>query len=119
VSSSQTSFLRRVRIHDEGSDAIARALHHKAGRNFLPAVRRNVLRMTFERKSMNRKTIFKRISLAVVAALGVGLLSSGPSQAGVPFAHTLTISSATAAVKQGETATVALTNLWSATAAHD
>jgi len=115
---SANGFLHRVRIHDEEGDAIARALHHKARINSLLAVRKNVLRMTIERKSMKRKTIFKRISLAVVAALGFGLLSTGPTQA-VPFSATLTIDSATDAVKTNETATAVLTNVFSATAQYD
>jgi hypothetical protein len=118
MSCSVNGFLRRVRIHDEEGDAIARALHHKARINSLLAVRKNVLRMTFERKSMKRKTIFKRISLAVVAALGFGLLSTGPTQA-VPFSATLTIDAATDAVKTNETATAVLTNAFSATAVGD
>jgi len=41
MTSSIFSFLRRVRIHDEESGAVARALHHEA-RKFLPAVMENV-----------------------------------------------------------------------------
>jgi hypothetical protein len=67
--SSADRFLRRVRIHDEESGAVARALHHKAKRNSLPAVFENVSSTTFERKLMSTKTSFKRIALAVVVAL--------------------------------------------------
>jgi len=76
------------------------------------------LRMTFERKSMKRKTIFKRISLAVIATLGFGLLSTSPSQA-LPFSATLTIDSATDTVKTNETATAVLTHAFSGTANGD
>ena len=67
---------------------------------------------------MKRKTTFKRIALAVVAALGFGLLSTGPSQA-APFSATLTIDAATDSVYTLETATAVLTNAFSATAVGD
>jgi len=88
------------------------------GAILLSAVHKNVLWMTFERKSMKRKTIFKRIALAVVAALGFGVLSTGPSQA-APFSATLTIDAATDSVYTLETATAVLTNAFSATAVGD
>ena len=110
--SSNTRFLRRVRKHDEECGAVARALHHEAREFLLPAVREKVFFTTNERKSMNKKTSFKRIALAVVAALGFGVLSTGPTQA-VPFSHTLTIDSATDSALRGETATAVLTNVFS------
>ena len=67
---------------------------------------------------MKRKTIFKRTALAVVAALGFGMLSTGPAQA-APFSATLTIDAATDAVYNLESATAVLTNAFSATAAGD
>ncbi len=55
-------------------DASARATH-------LEAATRKFLVTTIERKQMSTKTNFKRIALVAVAALGMGLLSSVPSQA--------------------------------------
>jgi len=115
---SHFKFLRRVRIHGGECGAVARALHHEVKTLSLPAVHKNVLWMTYERNSMKRKIIFKRIALAVVAALGFGLLSIGPSQA-VPFSATLTIDAATDSVYTNETATAVLTNAFSATAVGD
>ena len=63
-------FLRRVRIHGGECGAVARALHHKAKINSLPAVSENVLLTTNERKSMSTKTNFKRVALGVIAAFG-------------------------------------------------
>ena len=76
-------FLRRVRIHGGECGAVARALHHKAKINSLPAVSENVLLTTNERKSMSTKTNFKRVALGVIAALGFGMLSVAPSSATV------------------------------------
>jgi hypothetical protein len=50
---------------------------------------------TNERKQMSTKTTFKRVALVAVAALGLGVLSSVPSQASVP-AGNITISGITA-----------------------
>jgi len=58
----------------------------------------------------NKSTSFKRIALAVVAALGIGLLSTMPSQA-TPIAATLTIDAAatkSSTVTAGDTATATL-----------
>ena len=74
-------FLRRVRIHGGECGAVARALHHEAKIQSLPAVEENVFFTTSERKIMSIKTAYKRIALIAVTALGFGLLSSGPSQA--------------------------------------
>jgi hypothetical protein len=63
---------------------------------------------TIERKQMSNKTNFKRIALAVVSALGLGVLASGPSSA-IIATPTLAITSATSAVKVGETATAVIT----------
>ena len=109
---SHLKFLRRVRIHGGECGAVARALHHEVKTLSLPAVEEKVSFTTNERKSMNKKTSFKRIALAVVAALGFGVLSTGPTQA-VPFSHTLTIDSATDSAFIGETATAVLTNVFS------
>ena len=63
-----------IRISRGGRDASARATH-------LEAVIRKFLLTTNERKQMSTKTNFKRIALVAVAALGLGVLSSVPSQA--------------------------------------
>ena len=93
-------FLRRVRIHGGECGAVARALHHKAKINSLPAVSENVLLTTNERKSMSTKTNFKRLALGVIAALGLGMLSVAPATAaaGVP---TLTVTAGSASITQG------------------
>ena len=63
-----------VRILRGERDASARATH-------LEAATRKFLVTTNERKQMSTKTNFKRIALVAVAALGMGVLSSVPSQA--------------------------------------
>ena len=78
---SSFKFLRRVRIHGGECGAVARALHHEAKIQSLPAVKGNVFFTTYERKSMSTKTIFKRIALIAVSALSFGLFTSAPSQA--------------------------------------
>ena len=68
-------FLRRVRIHGGECGAVARALHHKAEINSLPAVSENVSFTTNERKSMSTKITLKRIALVAVSALAGGVMS--------------------------------------------
>ena len=63
-----------IRISRGERDASARATH-------LEAATRKFLVTTNERKQMSTKTNFKRIALVAVAALGMGVLSSAPSQA--------------------------------------
>ena len=63
-----------IRISQEERDASARATH-------LEAATRKFLVTTNERKQMSTKTNFKRIALVAIAALGMGVLSSVPSQA--------------------------------------
>ena len=65
-----------IRILRGERDASARATH-------LEAATRKFLVTTNERKQMSTKTNFKRIALVAVAALGLGVLSSVPSQAAV------------------------------------
>ena len=72
-----------IRISQGERDASARATH-------LEAATRKFLVSTNERKQMSTKTNFKRIALVAIAALGMGVLSSVPSQA-VGNAHTVTI----------------------------
>jgi len=59
---------------------------------------------TIERKHMSTKTTFKRVALVAVAALGLGVLASVPSQATVQ-AQSLTLSSATSTQLTNETST--------------
>ncbi len=63
---------------------------------------------TIERKEMSKKTTFKRIALAVVAVLGLGILSSAPSSAQITeFSVTQSrAGSATTTVADTTTATV-------------
>jgi hypothetical protein len=75
----------------------------------LPAVFENVSDTTNERKKMS-KLSFKRLALAVVATLGLGVLSSGPATAAmVAGSDVFTISATTATVSAGETASVTIT----------
>ena len=86
-----------IRISRGERDASARATH-------LEAATRKFLVTTNERKQMSTTTNFKRIALVAVAALGLGVLSSVPSQAAIN-ADTVTLSSATAAQSTAETYT--------------
>ncbi len=86
-----------IRISRGERDVSARATH-------LKAASKKYLETTIERKQMSTTTNFKRIALVAVAALGLGVLSSVPSQA-VINADSLTISSATAAQTTAETFT--------------
>ena len=73
----QLKFLRRVRIHGGECGAVARALHHEAKIQSLPAVDENVSFTTNERKSMSIKTsLLKRIAQTAVVALLGGLFST-------------------------------------------
>ena len=63
------------------------------------------------------KMTFKRISLAVVAALGFGVLSVAPSSAAID--ETLTLSAASATVNIGDTATVTITNSFTSEVANE
>ena len=70
-------FPRRVRIHGGECGAVARALHHEAEINSLPAVSENVSFTTNERKSMSTKTsLLKRFAQTAVMALVAGLITS-------------------------------------------
>jgi hypothetical protein len=86
-----------IRISRGERDASARATH-------LKAASKKYLETTIERKQMSTTTNFKRIALVAVAALGLGVLSSVPSQA-VINSDSLTLSSATAAQTTAETFT--------------
>jgi hypothetical protein len=88
-----------IRISRGERDASARATH-------LKAASKKYLETTIERKQMSTTTNFKRIALVAVAALGLGVLSSVPSQA-VINTDSLTLSSATASQTTAETYTAA------------
>jgi len=103
-----------IRLSRGERDASARATH-------LEAAFEKYSKTTIERKQMSKTTNFKRIALVAVAALGLGVLSSAPSNAAIN-ADTFTLSAATAAQTTAETytassATVTLSFL--ATATHD
>jgi len=72
-----------IRISQGERDASARATH-------LEAATRKFLVTTNERKQMSTKTNFKRIALVAVAALGLGVLSSVPTQA-APIGTSITV----------------------------
>ena len=100
-----------IRILRGERDASARATH-------LEAATRKFLVTTNERKQMSTKTNFKRIALVAVASLGLGILSSVPSQATVQN-QTLTPANGTATVTVTDSltaATVALSVLVSSAA---
>ena len=88
-----------IRILRGERDASARATH-------LEAATRKFLVTTNERKQMSTKTNFKRIALVAVAALGLGVLSSVPSQANIigTVAVTTANGTATTAVVDSTTA---------------
>ena len=114
---SRTKFPYRVRIHDKECGAVARALHHETKIHSLSAVFENVSSTTFERKLMSTKTSFKRIALAVVAALGFGLLTTtSPANAAIDTTLTVSAPSATSAA-HNETVTVAVDVTFVATTA--
>jgi len=58
---------------------------------------------------MSTKTSFKRVALAVVVALGLGMFATSPASNAAIVGQTLTLSASTATVAQGETATVSVT----------
>jgi len=103
-------FLRRVRIHGGEFDTSARAMYREGVTSSLRADLRIVRRSTIERKQMSTKTTFKRIALVTVAAMGFGVMSVVPSTAATS-ADTLTLSSATASMKDSETSTATTATL--------
>ena len=66
---------------------------------------------------MSTKTYFKRISLAVILALGFGALSSAPSQALLANSAAVTVSAATDSKIATETSTVTITASFTSTVA--
>ena len=86
-----------IRISRGERDASARATH-------LEAAFEKYSKTTIERKQMSTTTNFKRIALVAVASLGLGVLSSVPSQATIN-SDSLTLSSTTASQTNAETYT--------------
>jgi len=76
---------------------------------------------TIERKQMSNKTSFKRIALVVVAAVGLGVVATGPSNATVQAGSTLSIASSTATLVagSGETATATVTGTFTSVTGPD
>ena len=86
-----------IRISRGERDASARATH-------LEAAFEKYSKTTIERKQMSTTTNFKRIALVAVASLGLGVLSSVPSNAAIN-ADSVTLSATTAAQTTAETYT--------------
>jgi trimeric autotransporter adhesin len=102
-----------IRISQGERDASARATH-------LEAATRKFLVTTNERKQMSTKTNFKRIALVAVAALGMGVLSSVPSQAAVIGVPTVTATNGTATIGTSDSTTAATLQIkFNATASAD
>ena len=76
-------------------------------RLILKAATRKFLVTTIERKQMSTKTNFKRIALVAVAALGLGLLSSVPTQAASIGTPTVTVANGTATLGTSDSTTAA------------
>ena len=87
-----------IRILRGERDASARATH-------LEAATKKFLVTTNERKQMSTKTNFKRIALVAVASLGLGVLSSVPSQATFLSTPTVTTVAGVATKAQSDSAT--------------
>ena len=70
---------------------------------------------------MSKKTSFRRLALTVVASLGLGLVSSGPSSSvGLADSITMTATASATSIEVGETATITVVttevgNPWAAT----
>ena len=93
-----------IRILRGERDASARATH-------LEAATGKFLVTTNERKQMSTKTNFKRIAFVAIAALGLGVLSSVPSQAVINGTPTLTTVSKTATKAVADSTTAATVTL--------
>jgi hypothetical protein len=95
-----------IRISQGDRDASARATHLEAANGKFPLT-------TNERKQMSTKTNFKRIALVAVAALGLGVLSSVPSQAVMIGTLSVTTSDANATTSLADSTTAgSLTLRW-------
>ena len=100
-----------IRILRGERDASARATH-------LEAATRKFLVTTNERKQMSTTTNFKRIALVAVAALGMGLLSSVPSQAAFSIAPTLTVTNGTASTSAADSRTAGTVKVYALSSAN-
>ena len=100
-----------IRILRGEGDASARATH-------LEAATRKFLVATNERKQMSTKTNFKRIALVAVASLGLGLLSSVPSQAALTIAPTLTVTNGTATTSASDSRTAGTVKVYALSSAN-
>jgi len=100
-----------IRILRGERDASARATH-------LEAATRKFLVATNERKQMSTKTNFKRIALVAVAALGMGVLSSVPSQAALSIAPTLTVTNGTATTSASDSRTAGTVKVYTLSSAN-
>jgi len=102
-----------IRILRGERDASARATH-------LEAATRKFLVTTNERKQMSSKTNFKRIALVAIAALGLGVLSSVPSQAAITGVLAVTNTNGTATTSLADSTTAGSIKVrWLATANAD
>ena len=102
-----------IRILQKIRDASARATH-------LEAANKKYLLTTNERKQMSTKTNFKRIALVAVAALGLGVLSSVPSNAAITGVLTVTATNANATTALADSTTAGSVKVrWLATANSD
>jgi hypothetical protein len=102
-----------IRILRGERDASARATH-------LEAATRKFLVTTNERKQMSSKTNFKRIALVAIAALGLGVLSSVPSQAAITGVLAVTNTNGTATTSLSDSTTAGSIRVrWLATANAD
>jgi hypothetical protein len=102
-----------IRISRGERDASARATH-------LKAASKKYLETTIERKQMSTTTNFKRIALVAVAALGLGLLSSVPSNAAITGTIAVTNTNGTATTALADSTTAGSIQVrWLATVATD
>ena len=103
-------FLRRVRIHGGECGAVARALHHEVESSSLyQADSGKALESTIERKQMSIKTLTKRISLVIVATLGLGMLTwVAPANATLRKPSAIAVSGNTG-LRAGETKAITVT----------
>jgi len=115
----QFKFPNQIRIFGWDFGSSARAMNQAGGKDSLmtyesvPTAQADlgkVSRSTTERKSMSTKTSIKRIALVAVAALGFGVVSAIPSNAGVVTTAWIDKSSTidTVATTQGTNSTAGL-----------
>jgi hypothetical protein len=100
-----------IRILQKIRDVSARATH-------LEAANKKYLLTTNERKQMSTTTNFKRIALVAVAALGLGVLSSVPSQAAVS-GLTVAVVNGTSTSAKSDSTTAATINISGFVGAND